>query len=73
MCQNPHFIALSHEGRALFDSGTSIFAARACHRFAALLEAAAGGARLPDMEGLEALRPVAAPPCVPWQNCGYIL
>ncbi|CAL1144751.1 unnamed protein product [Cladocopium goreaui] len=50
--------------RALLDSGASIFAARACHRFAALLEAHAAGARLPDMEGLEALRPVAAPPCV---------
>lgn len=48
----------------MLESGDSIFAVRACHRFAALLDGQ--GSTLPDAEGLEALRSVGSPPCVSW-------
>lgn len=48
----------------MLESGDSIFAVRACHRFAALLDGQ--GSTLPDAEGLEALRSVGSPPCVAW-------
>eukprot|EP00438_Fugacium_kawagutii_P024198 Skav213520 [mRNA] locus=scaffold656:169229:186189:+ [translate_table: standard] len=52
-------VTAGRTARPMLGSGDSIFAVRACHRFATLLHG-----RLPDAEGLEALRSVGAPPCV---------
>lgn len=60
-------IGFTNQGRAMLESGSSIFAARACHRFASILEAnrtADSPSEHLDVEGLEALRPAAAPPIV---------
>jgi len=58
--------------RAMLESGSSIFALRACHRFASILEAkrtADSPSEHLDVEGLEALRPAAAPPTVLRRPC----